>query len=264
VNARVVVNPWQVWQCLSRCVAFGLVLIAAACGRNLQPRPTEPYRVQVLADGAVGYWPLDKLAASSVPDQSSFANHGTIAGDAAVLRTSEAANEGQAGMVFRGTGQVTIPDAASLQMKGGSLTLEIWVKPVSIQRGEVYLLGKGTAGVQTEYALVLMDGVPAYQSVIELYRSNASALKAGVWTHLAVAIAANAAGTFWVNGVQAGTFADGRGNVVTSSTQPVMIGNEAGLKANFLGTLMGPAIYAHALTTEQVARHVTLATDAQP
>jgi hypothetical protein len=115
--------------------------------------------------------------------------------------------------------------------------------------------------VWTEYGLVLINGIPAYQSIAESYPApNGNVLTVGVWTHLAVTVASNRVITFYVNGTKTGTVSAATGRVVTASTQPFTIGNEAASATSFRGAIDEPALYDHALTPEQLARHVATAT----
>lgn len=246
---------------LLACLAVG------ACGSKEKAPPGPPpqgpsaYRQAVLADMPVGYWRLDETGGPKAFDQSSGANHGTIEGAVTLQHPGATPGDGDKAILFDGKGRIVVPNGPSLQIGSGALTLEAWVKTRNIQRGQAMIVCKGTAGVQTEYCLVLMDGVPAYQSVVEQYVAKSDPLPTGVWTHLAVAIADNAKGTFYVNGAEAGGFSATTKHVVTSSTHPVVIGTEAGVKArSFTGAIDEPAIYDHTLTAEQVSKHVAAAT----
>jgi hypothetical protein len=245
-------------------VTFGVAL--GACSEKPPQPPVQgpsPYRLQVLADKPAGYWRLDEESGAVAFDQTTNANQGAIRSGVTQKYAGATAGDGDTAMFFDGvSGQVAVPSSPSLQMPFGTVTLEAWVKPAGLQRGAIFLLGKGTAGVQTEYGFMLMDGVPAYQSVVERYVASAPPLQPGSWTHLAVTIANNEAGTFYVNGKEAGTFSAKTGHIVTSSTQPVMIGNEAAASMRFVGAIDEPAIYPSVLTAEQLALHVTLAAKA--
>ena len=245
-----------------------LCLGAGACGttpgRSSGPPAQAPsaYRETVLADRPVGYWRLDETDGASAYDQSPAANHGAIEAVVALTQTGATPGDGNTAMLFNGNGRIFVPDSASLQIKGGAITLEAWVRPVAIQRGQTFILCKGRAGVQTEYCLVLMDGVPAYQSVVEHYVSTGDALPLGRWTHIAVTIVNNAAGTFYVNGIEAGTFAETTNHIITSSTHPVMVGAEADATSGwFTGAIDEVAVYDHALAAERLARHVASAAE---
>jgi hypothetical protein len=237
---------------------LALSLTMAACSGPRQ-EPSSAYRKQVLEDSPVAYWRLDETFGTSVFDQTQNNNNGTIEGAVSLQQTGATASDGNAASLFKKTGQVVVPNNDLLQMKERSVTLEAWIKPTSIQRGEVWILCKGKAGEQTEYGMVLMDGILAYQSIADLYTSKSDVLPQGTWSHVAVTIDRNTTGIFYVNGVEAGTFAPTGNRAITIANQPVMIGNQAGLQATFLGTIDEPAIYPQPLTGEQLLRHVTLA-----
>jgi len=242
----------------SAIVALGFSVVIVACSPTRQTAPSA-YRKQVLEDSPAGYWRLDETFGTSIFDQTQNSNNGTLQGAITMQQPGATTSDGNAAILFNGTGQILVPNATSLQIKDGSITLEAWVKPMGLQAGEIPILGKGTAGVQTEYALVLIDGVLGYQSVAERYLSTSGALVRGMWTHVAVTIDRNTSGIFYVNGAQAGTFSPSGNHAVSFSTQPVMIGNESGLNANFIGAIDEPAIYPLPLTGERLMRHVALA-----
>jgi hypothetical protein len=241
-------------------------LMAAACSKTPPPPGPPPqgpsaYRQAVLSDKPVAYWRLDESAGTKAFDQSSATNHGTFEGAVRLQEPGATSGDGDKAILLDTQARVVIPNSPSLQIRSGALTLEAWVKRQTNQLGQTVILCKGTAGVQTEYCLVLMDGVPAYQSVVEQYVASGDALPTNVWTHIAVAIADNAKGTFYINGAEAGTFSSTTRHIVTSSTQPIVIGNEAGVKArSFAGAIDEPAIYDYTLTGEQIAKHFAAAT----
>ena len=251
------------WRLLAASIGVMSSLAFGACSEKpAQPPPqgTSAYRQQVLADKPAGYWRLDEASGTVAFDQTANANHGTIVQSGVTVKYAGATTgDGDTGMFFDGlSGQIAVRNSPSLQMRIGAATLEAWVKPVGIQPGTIFIIGKGTAGVHTEYGLVLANGIPGYQSVVELYLSTAPPIATGVWTHLAVTIALNYVGRFYINGKEGGTFPATSGHAITSSTQPVMIANEAGAATRFLGAIDEPAIYSHALTAEELARHATL------
>jgi hypothetical protein len=237
------------------------ILASCAEGSAARPgQPPSPYREQVLADQPVGYWRLDEASGHVAFDQSTNHNDGVIAKGVTTGYPGAIPTDMDAAMFFDGiSAEVSVPSSASLEIAGGSVTLEAWVKYIGLQGTQVTIIGKGTAGVQTEYGLVLVDGVPGYQSVVERYLASSGSLVPGVWTHVAVTVAANEVGTFYVNGVGAGTFPASNGHVVTRAHQPVTIANEAGIPSRFVGGIDDAAIYAYALTAQQISRHVALA-----
>ena len=244
-----------------------LCLSMGACGtppgRSSGPPVQGPsaYREAVLADRPVGYWRLDETDGARAYDQSDAGNHAAIEAVVGLKQMGATTGDGNAAMQFNGQGRIFVSDSASLQMKS-AITLEAWVKPMTIQRGQTFVVCKGRAGVQTEYCLALMDGIPAYQSVVEQYMATSGALPTGVWTHIAVTIVDNAAGTFYVNGVAAGTFAETTNHIITTSTHPVVVGAEADATGGwFMGMIDEVAVYDHPLTAERLARHVAAAAE---
>jgi len=247
--------------------AFVLVLAGVsctACSRELPGPPaqgTSAYRDQVLADQPSGYWRLDEPSGTVAFDQTMNNNRGAISKGVSP-GFSGATGDTDTSMLFDGThGEIEVPTSTNLQMSG-SVTVEAWIKPTSNQSGQVTILGKGRAGVQTDYGLVLVDGVPGYQSVSELYVATAPPVKPGVWTHLAVTVSKNVLVSFYVNGQDAGSFPSNTGHAVSWSMQPVMIANEAALANRFEGGIDEAAIYPFPLTAEQLAKHFALAQQA--
>lgn len=239
------------------------LITLGGCSERQQGSPgaASPYSMQIVADKPVGYWRLNETSGTKIFDQTANGNHGAIGRGVTVGQGGAPTGNGDAAMLFDGTsGQIQIPNAPSLEMAAGAVTIEAWIKPQGLQEGTIFILAKGTAGVQTEYALALANGVPAYQSVAELYVAKTSPLEVGVWTHVAVTVSNNSAITFFVNGKEAGTFSAATNHVVSRSTQPVVMANEAGLETRFFGALDEVALYPSALTAEQVARRVAFVT----
>src|SRR4029077_6985273 len=94
------------------------------------------------------------------------------------------------------------------------------------------------------------------QSAGGRYISTDGALTLGLWTHVAVTVSGNRTGTFFVNGMIAGTFASTIGDLVTASNQPLTIANQAGGSMRFVGGIDDVAVYSYSLTPEQIAWHV--------
>jgi hypothetical protein len=245
--------------------ALSIVLCSAitSCGGGSSQPPQQgpsAYREQILADHPEGYWRLDEKTGTVAFDQSANANSGRIAEGVLLDDAGATRGDGDAAMFFGGTtGEIVIPTSPSLQLEKGSVTLEAWIKLGGPQTGVVTILGKGRSGVQTEYGLILVDGVPGYQSVVERYMSKGS-LTPGVWTHVAVTVENNAVGTIYVDGTVAATFMSATNHTVSRSTEPVTIAGQAGASARFFGGIDEPAIYSYPLKAAQVAAHVALAT----
>jgi hypothetical protein len=242
-----------------------LCLTAVACGvepavqSGPPPQGASAYRAAVLADGPIGYWRLDETHGVRAYDQSATGSHGTIEAVVA-LQQPGATGDGDAAMQLNGTGRIFVPDNPSLQVKSGNLTLEAFVKPSQIKAGLSIILCKGRAGIQTEYCLGLLAGRVAYQSVAEQYVSSSEPLPVDRWSHIAITIAGNATGRFYVNGVAAGTFSTTSNHLVTAAELPVCIGAEAAMTDGwFFGAIDEAAIYNHTLTAERLGQHVEAA-----
>ena len=253
-----------VWRRSSRAILFTASVVACwACSGSALPPAQGPsaYRTQVLADQPVGYWRLDEPSGSVAFDQTMNANHGKISRGITLKYPGTSGDDKDTAMQFDGiNGELVVPASPSLQMPARSITIEAWVKPLEIQPDNAVILAKGTTGVQTEYGLELVNGIPAYQSVVELYVSQMPPLPARVWSHIAVSVLNNSMGTFYLNGKVADTFQARTGHLVTSSTQPVTIGNEAKASTHFFGAIDEVVIYPYTLTAEQLAKHYSLAT----
>ena len=255
---------------MNRRGARGWLVLAAlslsgACGLGPNPLSGPPpqgasaYRDAVLADGPIGYWRLDETHGMRAYDQSATVSHGMIEAVVA-LNQPGGTGDGDAAMEFKGTGRIFVPDSPALQVKGGNLTLEAFVKPMAATAGLSFVLCKGRSGEQTEYCLGLVDGRLAYQSVAEQYVSPSGPLPIDRWSHVAIAIVDNATGKFYVNGVVTGTFSATTGHIVTASKLPLGIGAEADSKGGwFVGAIDEAAIYNHTLTAERLGKHVEAA-----
>jgi hypothetical protein len=244
--------------------ALSIVMCSAitSCGGGSSQPPRQgpsAYRRQILADHPEGYWRLDEKTGTVAFDQSANVNSGRIAEGVLLDFAGATRGDGDAAMFFGGTtGEIVVPTSPSLRLEKGSVTLEAWIKYQG-QTGVVTILGKGRWGAQTEYGLILVDGVPGYQSVAERYMSKGS-LTPDVWTHVAVTIENYAVGTIYVGGTVAATFKSATTYTVSRSNQPVTIAGQAGAPARFFGGIDEPAIYSYPLTAAQLAAHVALAT----
>jgi Concanavalin A-like lectin/glucanases superfamily len=236
--------------------------IAAGCTAEQPPsRPTfqpTPYSTAVLNDKPVAYWRLDETEDVWVFDRTDHGNTGQLQGKVLIQQPGAIAEGGSYAMAFDGLGaRINIPDAPSLQITSGSLTIECWIKPTE-QAGDVFILSKGEAGVQTEYGLLLSDGVLAYQSVVEMYPSKALSPVADAWTHVAVTITRNRTGRLYLNGTLSDTFSIIGGHGVTAGNHPFSIGGQRGTRSGFRGAIDEVAVYDRALPTERIAQRVEL------
>ncbi len=250
---------WPKWPRAVRGVTAAMVgLLLSACSSSAPP-PGTSYQALVMADRAVGFWRLADPPGEIAHDETANGNQGKV-GAGLTLRQPGPSASSFSTRFDGAKGDITVPDSPSLRINNGSLTLEAWIKPDIVQPGVAAVLAKGTAGVHTEYGLLLEDGILAYQSVAERYVSSAPPLPQGAWSHVAVTVARNLEGVFYVNGVSVATFTSNTGRAITSSTQPVTIGNIAAANNRFQGLIAEAAIYPHALTPEQIQRHAEAVT----
>ena len=130
-----------------------------------------PYQNQVLADGAVGYWPLNEKTGLVATDIVGGQN-GTIAGGV-TLGQPGPLPDGTTGMLFDGTtGKITLPSLTP----AAAFSLEIWVKRVlsgtdqplfQIGNSPFYILGSGTSFFeQVNNGVVVANGTVAINDTL--------------------------------------------------------------------------------------------------
>lgn len=192
--------------------------------------------------GLVAAYNFNEGSGTTVTDASGNGNTGTISG-------ATWASSGKFGnaLVFNGTGaQVTVPNAASLQLTNG-MTLEAWVFPTSTPTSWRAVVDKNVDG----YFLMASTDQGNRPGVGGTWGSGGqktyapSVLGKFLWTHLA-ATYDGAAVRLFVNGTQVASQAQTTPLAVTNGT--LQIGGDAYPNEFFAGLIDEVRIYNRALS----------------
>jgi hypothetical protein len=116
-------------------------LAATTAGATRATAATTAYRNAVLADGATAYYEFDTTTPT---DSAGSDNNAAIQGTVTTGVPSASAVLGSA-YSFGGAGSVRIPDAASFDLGGGPVTVELWYRTSAAARGDLFTY-KGAGG----------------------------------------------------------------------------------------------------------------------
>jgi len=190
----------------------------------------------------VAWWQLDEAnGATAVTDIAGFNNQGTPkpGGHVGTGGPSSVSGEVHGALYFVGP-YVEVPPQTELDFGPGDFSIDAWVRPVDCSHsggghfspivdkfngtttGFSFYLDQPTVGVAHLYLKI--NGSPAFASS----GSNGTIPTLGppTWSHVAVTVArpssGPAVGTFYVNGLPAGTFVPPTGSV--TNTLPLWIG----------------------------------------
>ncbi len=224
----------------------------------------------------VGYWPFDEGGGTSIRDQSSQANSGTLIN----LRTNTwtAGIRGSAlyfpGIVGEDSTYVSIPDAPLLRIVG-DISFAAWVRcdditrdaPILAKEGDGHLsYWFGAYGLNNEGAgpgsfgmLLDADGNQPWT----MYDRNQGALPEGQWVHLA-SVREGTTIHHYLNGESVGATGGTFGGPIHISDAFLAIGvnslyNFAANHTAFKGALDEVCLYNYALTPAEVASLYTSA-----
>lgn len=212
----------------------------------------------VLADHPVAFWRFDDSAgASTVADASGFGHVGAAAGSIA-FDTPGALRDGSAAARFAGASTITVPHHAHFNF--AAYSWEAWIDVPDAQPVARTIFAKG--GSQQAFALRV--GANATQPTIDWTATGAGAQSVTLastvvgtgWVHLAFTYDGSTWRTF-VNGTptENGTLAD----TVAANNDGITVGGEDG-QPGYEGGVDELALYAYALSPDQVANHVALRT----
>jgi hypothetical protein len=228
--------------------------------------PPTGYESIILADGPIGYWPLDLVSDGGVAatDISSNGNNGAyqnvslaanqVAGPSAFIPNSISFN-GSGQFVDLGAGTNT-----SLLNVSGQVTLEAWVQPAGAQlHANANILAKGWDGSTLQELEMSEVNSSYFGSGRE--GGNFTVSGAGTantnWNYLVSAYD----GVNWnlyLNGALVATHADGTGPSQFSDSWRIGNGSSGGNGRYFTGNICQVALYTNALTAAQVSAHYAM------
>jgi RHS repeat-associated protein len=240
------------------------------------------YAAQVVTDGAVGYWRLNESASAAPPvsaiDVTGHGRHGVYAASGVALGQAGATADGDGAARFDGgpdgNAVVDVGDVQALAFTS-AFTAEAWVNFATSPVTYRYVAGKVDDGSGAGWALWIsgneaLAGAPRLEAwdagghtkVLDIQAPSALTLNA--WHHIAAAWdgTANANGvTLFVDGLRVAQASATNGAAIDVNAQPFRIGGAGGgadASHQFAGTLDEVAVYALALSDEQIARHYAL------
>jgi hypothetical protein len=210
---------------------------------------SDPKLMTVPSSGLAGYWTFNEGSGNTVEDFSGNNNNG-------VLYNSPSWVDGKIGKALSFNGSNTYVDfgnSNSLKITG-SQTISMWLKPTDLaaRRNPVDKAygGEGTMTLETSGTISYYYGTSgtnggSYQSI------SSAALKAGVWTHIAIVRDLDNMKLRWyINGVKTNEATANYAAAVASGNN-LRIG--LGYAGAFLGLIDEVAIYNQALSDTEVA-----------
>jgi hypothetical protein len=218
------------------------------------------YADEVQVDRPMGYWRLDEQSGGTAADSAGGDQPGTYTDAVTLGRPGAPANDPDTAVELTG-GYVAVPDSAAVSMTG-AFTVEAWINPKDVCQ-QYAVVEKYDAPAYNGYAVRMGPG--GRLSALTLAQNGSLAVANGSsvvapheWHHV-VAV---------YDGTTISIYLDGRldGSVATTvapadGTASLKLGargDDAGTRLS--GLLDEVAVYDHALTADQVARHYTAGT----
>jgi hypothetical protein len=199
------------------------------------------YSDVVSASRPVSYWRAGEPSGIVAIDRMG-ANPGAYAGALALGQPGAVA--GDTAVRLKGSGQIKVPDSASLDT-GDAFTVEMWVK-LAVLRTTMGLASKGSYLVYLDSAGYVNLRKPGVGAVT---RSTAAISDTSAYHHVVVA-KSGAAARIYIDGVnQTGTVTN---RAIGNTTSALLLGNGSGY---LNGTLDEVALYPRALAASEVADH---------
>jgi uncharacterized repeat protein (TIGR01451 family) len=216
--------------------------------------------------GMVGWWPMNESnGATVVNDIAGFNNQGIPKPGAQLGLNAPSAAPGEVlGALFFVGNYLEVAPHTELDFGQGDFSIDCWIKPVDCSHGTgsffsgildklsgstgfVFYLDQPTSGVAKLY--LKMNGSTPFVSV-----GTIATLGTPVWSHVAVTVSrpssGSAIGTFYINGLPAGTFTPPAGSV--TNTLPMWIGKTRIPGGNCETTLDELELFNRALTAGEV------------
>jgi hypothetical protein len=218
------------------------------------------YQQQILADGAVAYWPLDDAAGSTEARDAAGARTGTLYG----ATSGVAGLGGETAVRFTGINSgLLVPPLPS---QYPTYSYEIWARPTAATGPNYSLLMRGPQFAYGLFAWQLVRNPQVQYALNEVSSQSVESptpTPQAVWNHLALTFdgtvlrlylngVLDTSGAFTAHPQDGGTLGTGIG------CRPVTSGPPA--EFCYMGDLQDVAIYARVLTPAEIAAHYTLRT----
>lgn len=232
---------------------------ALLCGAT----PAVSYASIVLADGAVGYWPLTDTTGTTAEDGTTNNRDGTYTGGYTLADGPLVGSLGNVVALDGTDDYISIADAdawSSSAGGSGQITVEAWIRPSAVNRAATMIVAK-----HQEWQLrIESDGKVLWDvnsvGVQEVMAATSSgALTANTVYHVV--------GTYnratprldlWIDGVSVASDTSVQAASSSNTTNALRIGGRSDNAGNeFLGRIGHVAIYPTALTSTQIAAHNT-------
>jgi len=192
--------------------------------------------------GLVAAYGFNETSGTTVSDISGNNNNGTLG--SGVTRATSGKFGGA--LLFNGSGLVTIPNSASLQLTTG-MTLEAWVNPSAVNSAWRDVIYKGNDNYYLE-GTSDNGGRPGAGGTFGTIYGTA-ALAANTWAHLAMTYDRTTL-RLYVNGVQVSSLTST--GAIASSTNPLQIGGDSLYGQFFQGMIDEVRVYNVALNQAQI------------
>jgi hypothetical protein len=229
------------------------------------------YMLQVLTDGAIGYWRLGEASGTTAADSSAGgANPGTYSIGGFTLAQAGALSDGNTAVLDDGadTTRIVIPAAAITPLNGTTAcSWEMWLKPATLTQPSGFGIALSSSTALAQHMGQAAGTFYAQFNINSVNVNLASGvltppLAIGTWYHIVVTYD-GVTFRIYVNGVQANSIAET--GVLSFGTGALWLGgyNTVG-GYGFIGTIDEVAIYPRALTAGQIANHYALRTSTSP
>src|ERR1039458_3012785 len=208
---------------------------------------TTTYDSLIVADGPLGFWPLNESSGTTATDVTGNGHNGTYTGGFTLGQAG--IGDGETAASFNGsTGYVTVPDASALRLVP-PFSIESWVYPSSWGNYPMIVTKAVAISDSFEFRLHAGTGKLAYYGGTDS-RTVATVPKS-VWSYV-VAAYDGINIRLYINGVLSATTP--WTGTPAASTDPLRIGARSD-GYYFPGKIAKPAVYNYALTPTQIGAH---------
>lgn len=239
---------------------------------NIQPivlsfvAPPAGYPTAIMNDNPAGFWRLAESAGPTATD-SAGVNNGTYAGSGVTYAVAGTPGGGTTAVLLDGAaGCAVVPYAAALN-PGGPFTIEFWAKLSAATGSSPFssMNRPSRSGGYEFYNELNYAGWEFHTAAVNNYNAltgDGTAPAIGEWYHVA-GVFDGFAIYLYVNGEPASTFftdspalEEGTPVFAPNAAVDFYIGCRSDLARFFSGSMCDVAFYSHALTQDQLRRHV--------
>lgn len=242
----------------------GVLILMTA---NTKAAPTA-YATRILADGPIGYWRLGEPPGSATAsDSSGSGNNGTYSGG--VTLGLPGFHDGDTAAMFDGrTGRVVVPNSVSLNPAKITMEAKVgWGGP-NAAFPQQRILEKSSYAEVAQYGLSIKDGYVVVEirttastlAQISAQSTNLVPIGVNTETHIAATFDGKTIRIYLNGMLDSETPAGANAGDISPKPPPATgsdlgIGNQAGRDRPFNGKIDEVALFARALTDDQVLAH---------